>query len=837
MARQVERRSRFAWRLVSAGIVVFLIVSGFAATQPQPASEDWKVFDRPGKFITALFAAADALWIGTEDMGLWRLDLLADPSKPDAWRQFTICDGLGDDSVYAVACDRMGRIWVGLQNHGVAVYNGTSWHTYDVLEGPIGERVFGIACSHTDGDIWIATSAGLTRYSVLDDAWWYYNRRDGLPSDQICAVAVDPLSGRVWAGTECDGLAWSDPPYKKWTCVRAVAERSGDSGEAPGLAGGTGPGLPSNLSNDLLVLQDGTVVYSTNYGLGMGRGGGSVWMGWQGLSKQPYANYCRGLAEDPSGRLWIATRHLGLARLDGRTGELKSYRKAWRPESKAGEPPEVPPSLPDDYVFDVAVTGGGDVWAGTYGGGLARLKGAAPAARSASSRSAVSANPQSPSSVPRSEFRVTSSPLPSPAVLPRASTQNLPLPAPLRPPTTRILKQITEEVERAESARSAGGETSVVVMPDDWRTKGDWIDRYGRFSAVLCAMGGGGNDQIGGYHAAHVECRGWIGRNSIVRNDQLRRWVHWITTDNPRSLQCLSFGGRKQSEWDDHGEAMPQALDGPHIYATLKVPPGRYYLSLYFFNKDGLDGSNRLRDYTITVKITPMKDQAFPDLGLPGHDMEAWFNQCPGGARSRVRDFWGGVYKRFYVDTGKERYVTIKVGRNHSFNTLLCGIFLDPLGDMCGREGPYRMPAPKRPLRKYDETEPNLKDPYRLGLRLLDHLLCLREARPSWYAARSWPYLLETSRLLVDMRSGKPRSAGDIAYCKSYVQPLRKDMAGCLNDLHLFDLRDKTFYDLECYDSFVWSEKTRLGKAWEEYAWDKEKFQKFTREKKEQETW
>ena len=61
MARRVEHRSLFAWRLVSVGIVVFLIVSGLAATQPQPASEDWKVFDRPGKFITALCAAADAL--------------------------------------------------------------------------------------------------------------------------------------------------------------------------------------------------------------------------------------------------------------------------------------------------------------------------------------------------------------------------------------------------------------------------------------------------------------------------------------------------------------------------------------------------------------------------------------------------------------------------------------------------------------------------------------------------------------------------------------------------------------------------------------------------------
>ncbi len=68
--------------------------------------------------------------------------------------QFTTKDGLGDDYGYALACDDQNRIWVGHLNHGVSVFNGQKWQTYEVvgglsrpdtLNGPLGERIFKIA--------------------------------------------------------------------------------------------------------------------------------------------------------------------------------------------------------------------------------------------------------------------------------------------------------------------------------------------------------------------------------------------------------------------------------------------------------------------------------------------------------------------------------------------------------------------------------------------------------------------------------------------------------------------------------------------------------------------
>ena len=104
--------------------------------------------------------------------------------------------------------------------------------------------------------------------------------------------------------------------------------------------------------------------------------------------------------------------------------------------------------------------------------------------------------------------------------------------------------------------------------------------------------------------------------------------------------------------------------DGPHIYATLRVPPGKYFLSLYDFNKDGHTGSNRMRDYRVSIRRYP------GDVPLRNLDgVEAW----PELSRARIRDFWGGVYKRFMV-SGPQT-LTIEVNRNYSFNTILAGVF------------------------------------------------------------------------------------------------------------------------------------------------------------------
>jgi ligand-binding sensor domain-containing protein len=68
------------------------------------------------------------IWAGCEDQGVYRYD------GGGKWTRFTTKDGLGDDCAYAIACDHLGRIWVGhasssapQANHENQVISDSSW--------------------------------------------------------------------------------------------------------------------------------------------------------------------------------------------------------------------------------------------------------------------------------------------------------------------------------------------------------------------------------------------------------------------------------------------------------------------------------------------------------------------------------------------------------------------------------------------------------------------------------------------------------------------------------------------------------------------------------------
>ena len=360
------------------------------------------------------------------------------------------------------------------------------------------------------------------------------------------------------------------------------------------------------------------------------------------------------MAIDPAGGLWIATRHKGLARLDLKTMDLKAFVAGPRPPKVEKDKPAPPslPSLPDDYVFTVAVTAGGNVWAGTYGGGLARL--------------------QTPLAAPKTPA-VTSPPVASDV----PSHPLAALPEPLGSPTLGEVNTMLAALAKVPFA-TPDKQPVVLRLGDDWLTKGDWLGRYGRYWACCCAMCSPRN-YIWGAGPEPVDYFARIGAN-CNDGDGLRYWVHWLYTKNTNSLEMPPTYWhsrvvqgyttpdfiRRQAEWDDHGEVYPMSKDGPHLFCTLKVPAGLYCLSLYNFNKDGYHGANRFRDFRLSVKAhTP---------GQPLYEI-AGFEKQPELARARMTDFRNGVYKRFMVRGPTE--VTFQVARNHSFCTILAGVFLD----------------------------------------------------------------------------------------------------------------------------------------------------------------
>ena len=675
------------------------------------------------------------LWVGCEEGkpgtgGVQRFDPSAPPLHQ--WTQFTTKDGLGDNNGYAVACDRENRIWVGHLNHGVSVYNGQKWQNYEVvgglsrpdtLSGPLGERVFAIKCCPTDGDVWISTNCGLSRYSESKDTWSYYTRADGLPSDQSNAIAFD-ADGNIYLGTACDGIAFAKAAdnYKTWGTVTGPDQ-------APLVP--AGPGLPTSLINDLLVAHNGTVYAATTTGLAWSKDHGDT---WQFLRGADWADKVRGLsARPPKG--WRATPGAILAEdyvttlaEDARgyiwTGYRKKGVECFEPHSLQ----RVQPSSGDQYVTSIVASGSVPIL-GTYGGGISGF----PASRPSEAIS-------------------------TPAALPSGAT----------PPD---LAQLNRDLQLLATAPPASPDKSESPIPldDDWLTEGAWLGRYGRFWSVIAAICPPvlvtRYDYIWGSGSEPVSYTHRIGDHHDP-GDSIRHWVSFLYGDDPRALEippvyldalATKHGAdrtrdRRQAEWDDHGEATKAGAEGPDIYCGLTIPPGSFIVSLYEINNDGHGGPrNALRDFGISVNYGPGGD--VPAVSGVGND--------PSPARARVNNFFGGVYKRFLVRGPSD--LTIKVARNHSFNTTLSAVMLD---EWDPRPAPYFKTVDQRreelaakaqqiqSLRQQSAEDQSawaarfspLNDPSKAAATLLAGLDLLHEWNPQWWASRHHQLAVDLSR-------------------------------------------------------------------------------------------
>ena len=273
----------------------------------------WNVAQQGGFVVSLGRDARGEIWAGTEDRGVSRF-------SNGQWTFYGAANGLGDNDVYAVTGDRLGRVWVGHLNHGVSVWNGQTWKNYDVGQGPLGERVFALATSPVDGDVWIAHNAGLTRYSVESDSWTQFAVGNGFPTNEISSLAFN-AAGQLYVGTQHQGLLVGSPAdnFASWTAHRGATK-------APDVP--LGEGLPSNCINAVLVAGDDTVYAATDTGLATSKDGaehwtflrGRDWKAKAGASAQADVDepeellsedYVTCLAQDARGLLWIGYRRDG----------------------------------------------------------------------------------------------------------------------------------------------------------------------------------------------------------------------------------------------------------------------------------------------------------------------------------------------------------------------------------------------------------------------------------------------------------------------------------------------------------------------------------------------
>jgi diguanylate cyclase (GGDEF)-like protein len=318
-----------------------------------------------GRYVRAVRYAAkqDALWIGTRDSGLLRLDLTTgalstfvnDPSDPGS---------LSNNWIYAIYVDARHRLWVATDG-GLNLLDGNGKFRRFVANpsDPAGlsdGKVRAIA-EDDAGALWVGTfGGGLDRLDPESGRFERFQhdpqREDSLADDQVRALLQDS-EGRLWVGTS-RGLDLYDPSRQAFIHYRH------DSREPWSLA-----------DNDILSLaQDrGGVLW-----VGTRNGGVHKWnpLGWQFGHVAPSpgpdglgSGHVSAFSEDRMGRLWVGTLDAGLYVMERTAARMKPYR--WDPKRPQG--------LASDKVTALRHDHRGDLWIGTRDAGLSRLNAASGA--------------------------------------------------------------------------------------------------------------------------------------------------------------------------------------------------------------------------------------------------------------------------------------------------------------------------------------------------------------------------------------------------------------------------------------------------------------------------
>jgi hypothetical protein len=684
-------------------IVVGLVAGMLLALPSRGAAGETKAgfapalgWDRNSQGAFPVSLASDAsgnVWVGTEGNGLWEYDAVK-----QAWTQFTTRNGLGDDCVYALAVDQQNRIWVGHLNHGVSVYNGKEWKNYGLVNGPLGDRVFAIVVNPKDGNVWIATDMGLACYSEARHDWDYYTRASGLPSDQIQCITFDP-DGKVYAGTQCSGIVTAGPDdhYATWHTI---------SQDKPAPAAPAGDGLASNFINCIATITP-------------------QWLG------HPIE-----LAGTPFGMTSIAGDECHFI-----------HGADWRdhvpgPYSDAKiSPAEVPL---DDWIT-VLQRSGDNLWIGYRRGGvehetignlMTRVMTANVAPPAFVMIRAILALPDHPplfATYDRDSgglMTLDSDHTPwKPAPVQAAVTVPPPLPTSAPPPSPDEARVFSNQIGKLIAEISAG---EAYFLCDDWRTEGDWVGHYGSAFAKICGINSKDEDYA---LQANYDVTLDIGPHHAPDDKGVDQYMPGTGVNDLHSLYSLELGAHQNGEdndWTFNLDTYPESYAGPDLWARVTVPDGVQCLSFYFHNYDGHGHvNNKYRDYDVEI---------LPDLGDPAKTAAA-----PPLARTRVTDFWGGVYKQFLV-CGPANFV-VRIGRDRSFVTKVQGIFLDRVtghqqdnpGKLPGFDSvTYQIPDepqtdPKQPLAKsaaalWDDLDASLGMRGAVPLQMPFHLWCYRAA-------------------------------------------------------------------------------------------------------------
>ena len=334
---------------------------------------EFQVFDRSNvpelkdNGVRSLHATADgAVVIGTSRGGVTI-------KRGDHWETWRENDGLAQDEIMEAMLDRRGRLWVGTESMGLTRLDRGRPTQFNVGNGRLPSNVVFSLLESRDGSMWVATAGGLVHivgdrtdivpgdsglpaapiFQLMETAKGELlvgtergaYRRIGktgrfellsplLPADGVPSLAED-RTGHLWVGTVNNGLFRLSPAGVEHFTSRRE--------------------LPNNRVPSLLVDREGSIWAGTNAGLmRLSDAPFTTWNSEQGMTD----DYVRALYQAPRGGIWIGTgRGLNLWR-DNQV--VAQYGKA--------------DGMPGDSILSLLEARDGSLLIGSYTDGVLRLR-------------------------------------------------------------------------------------------------------------------------------------------------------------------------------------------------------------------------------------------------------------------------------------------------------------------------------------------------------------------------------------------------------------------------------------------------------------------------------
>jgi signal transduction histidine kinase/ligand-binding sensor domain-containing protein len=158
---------------------------------------------------------------GDDKAGFWFFDAHKGLSRwaKDGTTDYSQEPLLKDKSIVSADVDSKGKVWFGLYEGGLVVFDGSRFHAYSESDGLAGGSV---NAAHVDDQatVWIGTERGLSRFDGQRFITW--NIANGLPGERVLWILSDS-GGRIWLGystgvacvsrSELDQAA-RDPSYR-----------------------------------------------------------------------------------------------------------------------------------------------------------------------------------------------------------------------------------------------------------------------------------------------------------------------------------------------------------------------------------------------------------------------------------------------------------------------------------------------------------------------------------------------------------------------------------------------------------------------------------------------